>query len=127
MRHIRAVGIVTQIGAYFCLASAEPRGGSSAIAAFAKVAAATVTAAATNSRRPWLLSTFTFLISKLASELLSVAAAEVEALVTKRALRAAAAEGWVAVKGRKEAVIDMEAIFGDLEKLGSEVGEISGC
>ena len=122
------MGIVTQIGAYFCLASAEPRGGSSAIAAFAKVAAATVTAAATNSRRPWLLSTFTFLISKLALELLSVAAAEVEALGTKRALRAAAAaEGWVAVKGRKEAVMDMEAIFRDLEKLGSEIEEISGC
>ena len=110
------MGIVTQIGAYFCLASGEPRGGSSAIAPFAKVAAATVTAAATNSRRPCLPSTFTFLLSKLTLEVWL----EVEALAMTRARRAAVEGCLVVAVGRKEAVIAMEAIFRELEKLGLE-------
>lgn len=101
---------MTQIGAYFCLASGDPRAGSSAIAAFAKVAAATVTAAATNSRRPCLLSTFTFLTSMLTLE----AWLEVDALATIRGRRAVEEGCLVAVVGRKEAVIAIEAIFREL-------------
>lgn len=63
MRQILAVGIVTQTGAYFFLASILPRLGSTAMAMLAKEHAAAAAAAKTNSLLPLLLSSLATIFS----------------------------------------------------------------
>lgn len=107
-RQILAVGIVTQTGAYFFLASAVPRlGSSSPIATFATEQAAAAAAAKINSLLPLLPSCF--IISKLA---LSPWSALV-ALATIAPLRAALEGSLVKLElelGRREAVMLIEAM-----------------
>lgn len=112
LRQILAVGIVTQTGAYFFLASAVPRlGSSSPIATFATeqaaAAAAAAAAAKINSLLPLLPSCF--IISKLA---LSPWSALV-ALAAITPLRAALEGSLVKLElelGRREAVMLIEAM-----------------
>ena len=102
---MRAVGIVTQIGAYFFLASGVPRlGSSSAMATLAMEQAAAAAAANIKSLLPLLLSSL-FFISTLT---LSVA---LEALATMSPPRGAV-EGCLAMVEpvRNGAVMVMDAI-----------------
>lgn len=111
LRQIRAVGIVTQTGAYFSLASFEPRFGSSAMAALAMEHAAAAAAANIRSLLPLLLLLLLFFISKLPFS----PSGALEALATMRLLRAV--EGLVMVEAepvRKEAAMVMEAICANL-------------
>lgn len=112
MRQILAVGIVTQIGAYFFLASGVPGLGSSAIATFAmeQPAAAAAAAANTSSLLPLLLLSSLFLNS-----MLTFSAFDDEALATtmRPPLFTLAAAGFLAmlVGSNEAAAMVIEAMF----------------
>ncbi|KAJ6750780.1 hypothetical protein OIU85_001328 [Salix viminalis] len=110
-RSIRAVGIVTQIGAYFFLASGVPRlGSSSAMATLAMEQAAAAAAANIKSLLPLLLSSLFFTSTLTPSVVL-------EALATMSPLRGVVVEGCLAMAepARNEAVMVMDAISAALQ------------
>ncbi|PKI60179.1 hypothetical protein CRG98_019367 [Punica granatum] len=112
LRQTLAVGIVTQMGAYFFLASGVPRfGSSSASAAPAMAATAVVAAAKTKSRRPLTLSSaLAMLLSSTPA--FSPSAATLVALATIRPRRGA--KTGCAEAAKNEAVMVIEAIVGEL-------------
>lgn len=101
---MRAVGIVTQTGAYFFLAAGVPRSGSSAMATLAMEHAAAAAAAKIKSLLPLLLSSLLLFISTVPFS----ASGALEAWATMRLRRGV--EGLVMVEARNEAVMVMEAI-----------------
>lgn len=111
LRQIRAVGIVTQIGAYFFLASGDPLFGSpSAMATLATENAAAAAAAKNKSLLPLLLSS---LLLFLNSKLVFSPSVVLEPLATMRPRREEVEGCLVTVEAapaRKEALMVMEAI-----------------
>lgn len=112
LRQILAVGIVTQIGAYFFLASGVPRLGSSdsAIATFAMEQAAAAAAANTSSLLPLLLLSSLFLNSMLTFSAFDDAAL---ATTMRPPLFALVAAGFLAmlVGSNEAAAMVIEAMF----------------
>ena len=112
LRQILAVGIVTQTGAYFFLASGVPRLGSSdsAIATFATEQAAAAAAANTSSLLPLLLLSSLFLNSMLTFSAFDDAAL---ATTMRPPLFALVAAGFLAmlVGSNEAAAMVIEAMF----------------
>lgn len=112
LRQILAVGIVTQTGAYFFLASGVPRLGSSdsAIATFAMEQAAAAAAANTSSLLPLLLLSSLFLNSMLTFSAFDDAAL---ATTMRPPLFALVAAGFLAmlVGSNEAAAMVIEAMF----------------
>lgn len=110
LRQMRAVGIVTQTGAYFFLASGVPGfGSSSAMAILAMEQAAAAAAANTNSLLP-LFSSFT---STFFSSILGLSPT---ALTTKSPRRAGSLARAELEVGRRQDVIVTEAMFANSGK-----------